>query len=164
MNVRQLGYRFEKQWQETLNREFEWVYKLPDARAMKGFNMPYAPKVVCDFIAVDRTGLTHYFECKQTAKTALDFKAIKEHQLRDLCFLQRNGVPAYFIINFNNRKRGKERRNVLYKVKALQLLRAQILYSKTRVSIPINWFEQNCEKYKWIKKGEEYGWYRNSIS
>ena len=45
VNYQNLGYKFEKDWERSLkNMGFEWVYKLPDARAMKGFNMPYVTR------------------------------------------------------------------------------------------------------------------------
>lgn len=159
VNYARLGYQNEKNWQDHLNRVYVWVWKIPDARAMKGFNMPQAPSVPCDFIAVTKAGRTDYYECKQTSKQSLPFRNIKEHQVEELAGLCELGVRAYFAINFNNRERGKSRKNDTYLVTALDLKNAIENYTGERKSIPKKWFEENGVHYQWLKREGEYGWY-----
>lgn len=160
------GYDFEQQWEEALKNEgYDWIYKVNDARSMKGFNLPYAPKVPFDFMAA-KYKIIEFFECKQTRQTALPIDAIKPHQLDNLLRLEELGFDCWFVINFNNRIKTKEGRiNKVWKIKASVMndMINTTVFNLNRKSIArdrfmnMGWVTGYFEAYEWTKVNE-YVW------
>ena len=117
----------------------------------------------CDIICV-KDGVVEFHECKQTSQQSLSFRAIPEHQMEALTTLNRLGVPAFFVVNFNNRERGKRRKNVTYKLNAnLLQIGFKMAEAQGRVSVPIKYFEDNGIRYDWIKDEDgEFYWLKSN--
>jgi penicillin-binding protein-related factor A (putative recombinase) len=105
----QRGYSFEKEIDLTLVELWDYHFKIPDARTMQGFNMPFAPKVPADFCG-HKSGRFQLLECKQTKMKSLPFDRLAPHQLDALLSADKSGGEAWLCVSFNNRERKKELR------------------------------------------------------
>lgn len=143
------GLKFEKEIGESLKEKFQYVYKFPDFRGFHGYlkGLKFVPHPApCDYFCIDDT-IPYMIECKQTGRTALDFKAIKPHQLLNLELAKKAGAVSWFIVNFRTDLRMKEFRNECYVVDATKMSWAINKFeNEGKKSIPIQWFRDNGTK------------------
>lgn len=103
------GYLFEKEVQNGLEIEGIQVWKVPDSKAVGRVINVKAP---ADFIF--STGNKIYtIEAKQTKLPRIPWSNFREHQIT---WCLDNPDCALFIINFNNRRRGKDAVNECFMV------------------------------------------------
>ena len=140
-----LGLDWEKEWLQALKDKGYWAKKIQDTRTMQAYSpIMIIDKVPCDIISI-HNGITSYWECKTTQRTALPLLNIKEHQLTDMVEIEQRGAPAWFVIRFYKRDSYAREpiRNRHYVVKPSQL---QTLINRAkclgRASIPEAWFKE----------------------
>ena len=131
MNYKRLGYAFEKEVGEGLNKIMGWYFKIPDTRTMQFQTV----KVPADYLWCGPKTVV-FLEAKQTSKSRFPLRNIKKHQLSfGLQINERTIAKYFFIIYFKHYKR-------------CFAIRPEFLIDEWDVSIPyqsipIEFFERN---------------------
>ena len=128
------GYLFEAELMEGMLLAGLNAHKIPDAKTLH--TMTHI-KSVADFIVGLGTKIIT-IEAKTTKLSRLPWANFRQHQI-DWCL--ENPGSAYFVVNFNNRDKGKDLVNRTFLVSSQDIL----FWSQAhKVSIPLSQFEEDC--------------------
>lgn len=102
MNYKQLGYKWEKEVGNGLDKIDGWYFKIPDTRIQQfkaGNKKAKTPKVPADFIWFGPEG-TILLEAKSTSKKRFPLRNIKPHQVEIGVIIERKTIAKYYFLMY----------------------------------------------------------------
>lgn len=100
------GYTFEYEMDKSLGLMWDYHFRIPDARTMRGYGIMQTSKVPSDFCGC-KDGLFHLLECKQTKERSIRYSRLADHQEEALNKVNSVGGIGLIAVNFHNGERTK---------------------------------------------------------
>ena len=151
------GYSFEYEMNKSLETLWDYHFRIPDARAMRGFNIMQTRKVPADFVGC-KSGIFHLLECKQNKEKSIRYSRLQDHQEEALVKVNSVGGVGLIAVNFHNGVRFKDKkvdRTFLLDVANWVAFKEK---NKNRKSIPIDYFISRGKELFLSKVGNQRVW------